>query len=350
MDSIDVLVIGPAGHTRGGVSQYISGQQKYINEKINIEVHNSGAVDGDNIRSLVRALFKSGAQLVSLLTKSQPDIIHIHTVHGFPFYRNALFILLSKAIWECPTILHVHGSTFDDFLKSDSKATNYIQTKVFDSVDNIIVLSEYWKSLVESHTNNSKVVIIPNGVKTDEYSPKFSSKSPDLLFVSDLIERKGIKDLLVSFETIDADVDLHIAGKGPLSGLVKEYEERNKNIHYHGYVSEKEKAELINSASIFILPTYAEGLPIAVLEAMAGGNALIVGDVGSIPEVVGSKNGNIVTPGDQKAIQEAIQALVSSPDTTTEMGKANRKKAVEKYSWKKVDQKLTKLYKSLVES
>jgi glycosyltransferase involved in cell wall biosynthesis len=142
----------------------------------------------------------------------------------------------------------------------------------------------------------------------------------------------------------DAEFRVTIAGKGPLSEEVEELASRHQHVTYAGYISEAEKRRLLASGAVFVLPTYAEGLPIAMLEGMAGGNAIVSTAVGSIPEVIGEENGTLVEPGDADGLADALEDMLRSPDRTEQMARRNRELIEEKYSWAEATDQLERAY------
>ena len=96
-----------------------------------------------------------------------------------------------------------------------------------------------------------------------------------------------------------------------------------------------------------MLPTYAEGLPIALLEGMAGGNALVSTRVGSIPDVVGEENGELIESGNTGALADALARLIRSPMRIEQMARRNRKLVESTYSWEQASERLTRLYERL---
>ena len=119
-------------------------------------------------------------------------------------------------------------------------------------------------------------------------------------------------------------------------------------VEYHGFVSERRKLELLNEGSIYVLPTYAEGLPISLLEGMAGGNAIVSTTVGSIPEVVGPENGILVPPVDVDELCEAMESLVGDDDRRTAMARTNRATIEDEYTWDHITDQLLATYDRLV--
>ncbi|WP_449271878.1 glycosyltransferase family 4 protein [Halostella pelagica] len=195
--------------------------------------------------------------------------------------------------------------------------------------------------------------VLPNAVDASEYSPSFDHEKPHLVFVSNHIERKGIVGFVDAIDRLKRNETppfrVSIAGDGPLSDHASSLCETYDDAEYLGYVSEERKQALLEDASVYVLPTYAEGLPIALLEGMAGGNAVVTTDVGSIPEVVGDRNGRIITPGDVDGLKQALKAMVEDHETATGMGEANRDLVVDEYTWSTASDRLVDLYAEIGE-
>ncbi|TKX53137.1 glycosyltransferase, partial [Halorubrum sp. SS7] len=113
---------------------------------------------------------------------------------------------------------------------------------------------------------------------------------------------------------------------------------------YVGFVSEERKRDLLGEGSVYVLPTRAEGLPIAVLEAMAGANAIVSTDVGGIPSLVDEANGALVVPGDGRALTDALEEVLADPEATERMGRVSRRRIEESYAWPDVVEELLSLY------
>ena len=103
---------------------------------------------------------------------------------------------------------------------------------------------------------------------------------------------------------------------------------------------------MLCGASIYVLPAYAEGLPIGVLEGMAGGNAVVATAVGGVPDLIDEKGGRLVSPHDSEALADALEALVAAPEDVRQMGRHNAE-TVERYTWERVIPRLTELYETV---
>lgn len=350
---LELLVVGPAGGVTGGVARYVTEQCRHLPAEVTTTVYDDGTTGG-SLRS--RAPSKAFAALrraIGFPLQSRPDIVHVHCSHGLSFYRAAFYVLVASHAWNRPVVLHVHGSSFDDFVRTDSTVARRFQSVVFDAADAVVVLSEYWRRVLADRVPEERLRVFPNAVDASQYDPSFESDPPTVAFVSNHIRRKGIRELVEAVDRLQRDDDVptfrtRIAGSGPESDHARRLADRYETVEYLGYVSEREKRALLEDASIYVLPTYAEGLPIALLEGMAGGNAVVSTDVGSIPEVIGSENGRLVAPGDVDQLTAALRDLVSAPDTVESMGRTNARLVREEYSWSTAAARLTDLYRSIV--
>jgi glycosyltransferase involved in cell wall biosynthesis len=286
--------------------------------------------------------------------RTPPDIVHVHSSHAVSFYRASFYVLFARYVWRRPVVLHIHGSSFHTFVRDASTPVRLYQELVFGASDEVIVLSEYWRDVVSERVPRSKISIVPNAVDPALYDPKYHADPPRIVFVSNLVPRKGVVELVSALRDVltESDVDcvVDIAGDGRLREHVEELADEFEEVTYHGYVSEAKKRALLNEGTVFVLPTYAEGLPIAILEAMAGGNAIASTQVAAIPEVVGEDRGRLVEPGDVEALAEALHELVSEPDRAADMGKRNRAIVEQQYSWDHIVDRLVDIYDNNVET
>lgn len=340
-----LLIVGTQGP--GGIGQYIREQRRHLASELSVSTHSIGGFATEGPLSFLKSVLVIIWNALTFVVRSQPDVVHVHSSHRFSFYRAGFYVLFAAGVWDCPVVLHIHGSSFDTFVSTKSSLVRRYQSNVFDAADEIIVLSPYWKDTLGEHTDETKLTVIPNAVDADDYTPAFDGGVPHITFVSNMMERKGIVDLADAIDELtssDCEFRLSLAGKGPRSDVATALATKHANVEYLGYVSEEKKQELLGEASVFVLPSSAEGLPIAILEAMAAGNAIISTTVGAIPEVIDEKRGLLVEPNSAKQLTDALSALISDPDRVARMGEANREAVLEQYSWTTVADELLATY------
>lgn len=349
MDTDRLLIVGTLGG--GGIHQYVEQQHRTLNGSVDASVYDMVSdPKGEGGWWLLTSVLASLLAALRFPFRSPPDVIHVHTSHRYSFYRSAFYVLCAAYVWDRPVVLHIHGSSFDEFVTTNSWFVSRFQALVFEASDRIIVLSPYWRDVMETRVDEQKLRVLPNAIDPDKYSPTFGVESPHIVFVSNLVERKGVHELVAAVEELvdtDLDVRVSIAGSGPLTEEVETLADRYAAVEYLGYVSEQDKRTLLESGSIFVLPAYAEGLPIAMLEGMAGGNAVVSTTVGSIPEVIAEENGILVEPGNAAQLTDALTSLVSSPERTERMGRQNRQLVTDTYSWTSAKRTLRGIYANL---
>ncbi|RRJ33650.1 glycosyltransferase family 4 protein [Halocatena pleomorpha] len=348
-----LLIIGTLGG--GGIHQYIEQQYRHL-DSVEASVYDMVSdPKGEGKWWLFTSVVASVWAAVRFPFRTPPDAVHVHTSHRFSFYRSAFYVLYASIVWDRPVVLHVHGSSFDSFVTTDSWLVNRIQTLVFGKCDRIIVLSPYWEEVLSTRVPAEKIRVLPNAIAPSEYSPDFETDTQHVVFVSNLVERKGVYELTGAIEDFlerdtkqnGTDIRFSIAGSGPLKDRVESLADQHDAVEYLGYVSERKKRTLLDSGTIFVLPAYAEGLPIALLEGMAGGNAVISTTVGSIPEVIDEENGLLIEPKNTTQLSDALATLVADPERTEAMGRTNRQLVTETYSWDTTQQTLREIYAEL---
>jgi glycosyltransferase involved in cell wall biosynthesis len=207
-----------------------------------------------------------------------------------------------------------------------------------------IALGTRLKQILLQINPNLKVHIVPNGIRQDWMQWNANTKEADgkrhFLFVGRYEWRKGIDSLhRVLKKLIEANEknwDIHFVGDIP-----KEVQIASDRIFYHGMVrSANEIAVHYQAADVLICPSYSEGMPTVILEAMACGLAVIATDVGATSELVDENNGVLIAPFSDTALLESMERLLHLPGPALKMMKANSRQRVEnEFTWSSVAQK-----------
>lgn len=350
-----VLVVGPTQGTTGGISKYITEQCRQLPSRIHLSTHDTGAMGGSRSGSVVKVGVRSVLNALRFPFRTSPDLLHVHVSEWVSFYRNSFYILFAAIIWRCPVVIHIHAPTFDRFVANASPLGRFVQRHVFAASDAVIVLSERWRTMLEGSIEPEKLHILPNAVDPELYAPDSMTATdepqtdhPHVVFIADHVRRKGIVEFVAALDTLDRnginEFRVTIAGDGPLSEYAVTAAERHSHVKYRGYISEEEKRQLLGEASIYVLPTYAEGLPFGILEAMASGNAIISTPVGDIPSLVDGDTGTLVEPGDSTALADVLSQLIAMPERVETMGERGRERIEMTYTWSIVIERLVQLY------
>lgn len=276
------------------------------------------------------------------------EIIHIHGASYNSFYRKLIFINISY-IFKKKIIYHIHGGEFHIFSKNKKIVHNTLH-----KCTSIIVLSEHWKKFFENNFNLSNVIILNNTCHYPLAKTKNDSANINLLYLGAINQSKGIFDLIDALNILNKEgfknYFLHIGGQGDIKNLqnvIKKFRLEN-HITLYGWVNKDLKSELFSQSDIFILPSYNEGMPISILEAMSYNIPIIATNVGGIPEIVKNKyNGLLVEPKNIYGIYKSIKTLILDKELREYM-KVNNKKIIIDYLPNKISSKLSSIYKEYI--
>jgi glycosyltransferase involved in cell wall biosynthesis len=344
-----VLMIGVyyKHHAPGGMAAIIQYYAKYIE---NLRYFSSWRLIG-KVGKLWYAIWSYFSILFFLVFDRRVKILHIHTAADISFFRKVKFVNLGKC-FKKKAILHVHASRFKDFYV-ESNRKDYI-IKSLNKVDLLIVLSASWKIWFESiGVSAEKIVILNNIVDYPRKKEMAKGEKMRLLFLGEIGPRKGVFDILkVLAENRDfyRDKIIFKIGGNLLEEKLKKIITDNDLscfVQFEGWVNSDKKVELLNWADVFILPSFNEGLPVAVLEAISYGCAIISTPVGGILEALHDyENGIVVQPGNHEEINNAIAYMVSNRNKVEVFG-AKSKEIVVPFFPSSVITHLKDIYNSL---
>jgi len=285
------------------------------------------------------------------------DIVHIPSCTGLGFWRNALHVTYAKRE-GCKVLWQLLGA-IDDFWASGSRLRRRYIRKVLDRADVHVVQSTDLRDVTAGFTRRP-VVAIFNGVQTDQLAPPDGYAHSDpadgvvrVLNVGTLGKRKGFFDIIAAAKRLITEwPQLRFVFVG--GGEVERFRQRvadeglTEHVTVAGMVDDAEKLRWLHTSDVFCLPSYQEGQPISILEAMAAGLPLISSTVGSIPEVIREPNGQLVTPGDVDALAASLQTFAASAELRERVGRHNAAEAAEKYAVGRTMHELGEVYDQLL--
>lgn len=348
----NVLFIGPDyKNHRGGIGAVLSIYASNIDGfKFIPSFKAVGAIR--KIAVFITSIFKLSAKLIF---DKELEIIHVHGSHGASVYRKAAIIFMAKLLFSKKVIYHLHSSSFDLYYKNGNKLYRWLCNAAISRSDVLVALSNDWAKYYTDTFDPKRIVIIKNVIATPV---KTNVRNNDLrlkfLFLGRIGERKGTFDLLevikMNKEVWNGTIKFLIGGDGETHKLVKLITEYQIDdiVTFIGWVSGDKKIHLLQTSDVLILPSYNEGLPISILEGMSYGLPIIASNVGGIPEVVfPDVNGYIVTPGNLKEIEVAVNSIISANPEQLVNYKNNSLSIAEDYMPQKVIQQLAELYQTL---
>lgn len=269
----------------------------------------------------------------------QVALAHINVApHGSTF-RKMLFNAVARA-FGVKTLIHLHGSAYDDFYESCPPAAQRLIRRFFSSADRVAVLGEHWSRVARDllGVRPERLLVVQNGVPEPPSLAQPDHPEAHLVFAGELGERKGVDVLLRSLEALEADTHnwrATLAGGGDIDRFQRQAAEvgLSEKVSFAGWLSEAQMGALMASADIFVLPSREEAQPIAILEAIARGLPVVSTPVGAIPEQVeDGVSGLLAPPGEVAPLAAALRRLVRNPEQRKSMGAAGRALFLRRYS------------------
>jgi glycosyltransferase involved in cell wall biosynthesis len=258
-------------------------------------------------------------------------VVHLNLAERGSVYRKAVLLGATKLVGG-RVLLHLHAAQIVKFHGSMGGGGRTLLRWMFRSADHTVVLGEVWRRWVIDTfaVRPSRIGIIYNGVPATVPHSRATSADGQfhLLFVGNLLERKGVKDLLQAFAMPCLKLrklTLTMAGGGPVDtyrAMASDLGVADR-VRFTGWVSQQDARRLMVNSDALILPAYDEGLPLVILEALASGTPVICTPVGSIPEVLTDRSSALfVSPGDTAGIADAIITLLDQPGMAGELSRA----------------------------
>ncbi|MDE6604060.1 MAG: glycosyltransferase family 4 protein [Lachnospiraceae bacterium] len=343
-----VCMIVPNEMVKGGIASVVNGYRESDLEKRYRITYIESYQNGSKWDKLGKAL-KGYAAFRRLLRKDRPDLVHIHSSFGPSFYRKMPFILWS-ASRRIPVVNHIHGAEFDAFYENASGAKKKRVQKVYGKCTRLVVLSKEWAARLQQIVPRERIDILENYCRIPKAPFDTGRNNKQVLFLGELGERKGCFDIPAVWEQVKKkcpDATLVMAGDGEKERVKEAFFRKGlaDTVSFPGWVRGEEKERFLRESGIFLFPSYHEGMPMAVLEAMAYGLGIITTTVGGIPQLIqDGESGVLTAPGDIKAMAEALERFLTDEAYLAACGKAAREKAQAQYSLGRHLEKLGKIY------
>jgi glycosyltransferase involved in cell wall biosynthesis len=330
---------------KGGIAQVVNVYSTLFNPFYHIATKKHDSTVG-KVNDIVLAYFKT----IYYFIFKDIEIVHIHGASYNSFWRKRLFINLTK-LFHKKVVYHVHGGEYHLFYEQQTE----IVKKTVLKCDLVIAISGYWKKFYEQEIGHKNVKIIENIVEPPQRIDVEKNNYCHFLYLGALNKGKGIYDLL---EVINSNkeefrnkIKIHIGGNGEVDKVRAFIKERNIEdiVIFEGWVSGEKKYQLLSQADVYILPSYNEGLPISILEAMSYKLPIISTAVGGIPEVVEHlENGLLVEAGNLEEIKEAM-LIMSTDQKLREKAVLKSLEKIHPHLPKQVEKKLESIYQDLLD-
>ncbi|MBI5297376.1 MAG: glycosyltransferase family 4 protein [Chloroflexi bacterium] len=278
---------------------------------------------------------------LGLTRRFKPDV----TLAFFGMPSGAIAWLLKK-LYRIPYVVSLRGGDVPGFRPYDFKVFHKLIGPflhvIWHAAARVIANSHGLGSLARAFDAGVDIPIIPNGVDGSRFDAgQRDWASPRLLSAGRIVYQKGL-DLGMRALAQLQELDWHwyIAGDGPQMAALKSLAHElgiGERVTFLGWQSQEELADGYHQANLFLFPSRHEGMPNAVLEAMASGLPVVATRIaGSEELVVDGETGMLVSPEDVDSLRDGLRALLIDADKRERMGHASRLRVEREYSWESV--------------
>jgi len=353
-------MLGPLGPQTGGMATVtVNLSNSRLQRTTQLEVMNNGKTTPAN-RSFRSA---AAAQLVLLhnvykaILHHRAQLVHIHSCALFSFWRDVVHMILARLL-RCRVVWHLHDGTFLKFISQGNPVKRAVIRWALGMGFATIILSEGSRKQLARHARKVDWRVVSNGVPIPPACSEQKNRSVHFLFLGNLTRRKGAYDLITAAEHVTrrgTDIVLQLAGGEVEPGQRSEIEKRisespcSKQIKLLGVITGHEKEHILATSDCVVLPSYAEGLPMVLLEGMAHGLPVIATRVGSIPETVENEvEGFLIEPGDVDGLAENMYRLASDRNLRDNMGQAARQCVEKRFSLNIMAERIRIIYNDVL--
>jgi glycosyltransferase involved in cell wall biosynthesis len=329
-----VAIVTPPLDASGGIGRLVS----YLLEAIDPAEVVVTLVDsrGRHRRaafSLV-ALTTATVELVRLRARSSVDVVHINLSKRASTARKVWLIGVAKLL-GFPVVVHLHSGTYPEFFSRLPPVLRRAVRSMLGRADEFLVLGERWRSYAvdELGIKPVRVSVVRYGVPgpTQAVALRREHGQPlSIVFLGRLGDGKGTPELIQALHMLrvaGVPCQAILAGDGEIDRMSRMVRSLGLEelIQFPGWVSTEVTRELIDAAHLLVLPSHAEGLPAAVLEAFARARTVVTTNVGALPDiVVDGANGLVVAPGDPAALAQALERLAKDDELRVRLATAAR--------------------------
>lgn len=358
---IRIVLLGPSLQAVSGVSTHI--KQLFASslsrnmELLHFQVGSEGKQEA-TLEKLLRFLTSPWLFFVFLL-RHRPAIVHINTsLEPKSYWRDLVYLFVAKMLGH-KVIYQVHGGALPQAFSSGNFFITWLLRHVLYAADVVVLLADVELKAYREFVAAARLDIIANAIETDELTfSNLTTKTAHplhIVYIGRLAQSKGIFTILEAASILireKRDILLSYAGDGPeearLSARAAELD-IVEHVRFAGPIFGQEKVKLWRQAHLFAFPTtHWEGLPYALLEAMAAGAVPITTRVGAIPDVMqDGVHGIFLEPNDPESLARAIIRLDDNREQLTRMAEAGRQRILESYTVNRLAEDFQRLYAEL---
>ncbi|MCC7488566.1 MAG: glycosyltransferase family 4 protein [Gammaproteobacteria bacterium] len=346
-----IVMVGPGRKAQGGIAAVIN---NYRSSSLWSEFdchHFASCTEAGRLSRLAYSSWRYLA-FVGRMVIGRPDLLVVHVSSGLSFYRKACYLLTARLL-RIPQIMHIHPAHFREFYAAGPVWRQSLIRRFARWSLRIIFLSDLQRDSFAGVFPQEKMVVVGNPVNTRCYAVE-ANRAPrsrrQILYLGWIVPAKGVYDLVAAMPLVlqeFPDATLVFAGPKEVDKLRTQIVERglDSSMRVLGWVEGAQRLHLLHSSRLLILPSYTEGVPNVILEAMASRLPVIATPVGGVPSIVtDGVSGRMVEPGDIGGIAQAMCRLLRDDLECERLAEAGYREVVEKHDTEVVAARLREVF------
>lgn len=346
--TLKVAIVAPVPPPYGGIGNWVLLLDKYVKNRKDVQLRHintapvSRGLDGrslwDRVVTQGRIMLRLRKELRTAIKNHEVDVVHITTSGQMAIFRDIAMLKTAKKSGT-PSVYHIRFGRIPEIAHKNTREWKWIH-KAMKTADLVIAIDHKTESAIRHYAPEVNVCYVPNPFDMDKV-PEIQEEKPrkEVIFIGWVIKEKGVEELLQAWAGIHRrfnDWTLKIVGPGAedyLTYLKTNYPQ--DQVVFAGEKKHDEALSMLSQASIFTLPSYTEGFPNAVLEAMAFRKPIVATDVGAIPDML-QGCGVVIPKENVDALESALAKLLENADLCEKLGQAAKQKLEQEYSVEKI--------------
>lgn len=357
-----VLVAAPDFDKAGGVSQYLRQLQAHFPAE-EVGFFTLGARKKESRAGLFFRLAADYLRFVRILSRHPSiELVHLNpSLNRKSLMRDSFFAWLARLFGKKVFLFFHAWSPINQKRIARKKGTRRRWLRFFRRAGAVAVLAKSMEADLRNWGFQGEILqlntaVDPMILETPPPPPAIHQHrgTVQLLFLSRMEKTKGVFELLEAFRRLSREFpDLHLtmAGEGSALDGARQWclEHNLALVNFPGHVVGEEKLGLLHMAHIYVLPSYSEGMPLSLLEAMAAGLAVVCREVGAIPDFFEEgRMGRLCKSNAPDELAEKIKALIENREELREMGRYNRRYALENWRMDQAADNMLDIYNDLL--
>lgn len=352
-----LLIISPKAPPIGGIARWTEIIVNRIKQSHSITLYhvNSSPYCSCDINDVTRRMVVGLKRLPRILNeekeileKEEIDVVHICSSGSLGLIRDYLILKKAKE-HQITTVLHLHYGRIPEAVKKNTVEWRALQ-QCFRYTDKVMAIDKATFEVISRQCSRVEAYYCPNPVKSDVYEKlvvPYEKRENKICFIGHIIPEKGIDELLYAWEQLVSKEDslvLEMIGKC-CSGSYASNLQNVSGVRYKGELPHQKTMAELATAKLLVLPSYTEGFPNVILEAMALKVPVVATNVGAIPDMISNGCGVVIEPRSSEAIVSAVEMLIDNPAKAEQISERSYEKVQREYAAEAVIEQYIRIWR-----